>query len=158
MSTALNTSITPQFRTIDELQIRFAQRAAGGSQDPTILLTSPWPESLYAFAPMWTTLAAHARLVAIDLPGFGASERREDLLSPRAMGEYLDQLIVEALVCGSTVVQEYYAMQQAQFTVTAFEFGARARNGGNAPSAQAARPRPPNPTDGATEEATIAVV
>jgi single-stranded DNA-binding protein len=68
-----------------------------------------------------------------------------------------DQLIVEALVCGSTVVQEYYAMQQVQFIVTAFEFGARARNGGNASSARAVNPPPPNPTDGATEETAIAV-
>jgi pimeloyl-ACP methyl ester carboxylesterase len=60
-----------------------------------ILLTSPWPESLYAFAPMWATLAEHARLFAVDLPGFGASERREDLLSPRAMGDFLAQLIAE---------------------------------------------------------------
>lgn len=96
MSTALNMSITPRFQTIDGVKIRFADSTTGGRRDPTILLTSPWPESLYAFAPMWTTLAEHARLVAIDLPGFGASERREDLLSPRAMGEYLDQLIVEA--------------------------------------------------------------
>jgi hypothetical protein len=27
---------------------------------------------------MWATLAEHVRLFAIDLPGFGASERRED--------------------------------------------------------------------------------
>jgi pimeloyl-ACP methyl ester carboxylesterase len=45
---------------------------------------------------MWATLAAHARLFAVDLPGFGASERREDLLSPRAMGGFLAQLISEA--------------------------------------------------------------
>ena len=44
---------------------------------------------------MWTTLADHARLFAVDLPGFGASERREDLLSPRAMGEFLAGLIAE---------------------------------------------------------------
>ena len=42
-----------------------------------MLLTSPWPESMYAFAPMWATLAEHARLFAVDLPGFGASERRD---------------------------------------------------------------------------------
>jgi pimeloyl-ACP methyl ester carboxylesterase len=59
-------------------------------------LTSPWPESVYAFAPMWAPLSQHARLFAVDLPGFGASERREDLLSPRAMGEFLAQLIAEA--------------------------------------------------------------
>ena len=51
---------------------------------------------MYAFAPIWATLAEHARLFAVDLPGFGASERREDLLSPQAMGGFLAQLIVEA--------------------------------------------------------------
>jgi pimeloyl-ACP methyl ester carboxylesterase len=61
-----------------------------------MLLTSPWPESLYAFAPIWAALAEHARLFAVDLPGFGASERRDDLLAPRAMGEFLAQLVVEA--------------------------------------------------------------
>ena len=74
--------------------IRYAD--SGGSQASTLLLTSPWPESVYAFAPMWETLAEHARLFAIDLPGFGASERRDDLLSPRAMGGFLARLIVEA--------------------------------------------------------------
>jgi pimeloyl-ACP methyl ester carboxylesterase len=59
------------------------------------VLTSPWPESVYAFAPMWASLAEHARLFAVDLPGFGASERRLDLLSPRAMGEFLAQLVAE---------------------------------------------------------------
>jgi pimeloyl-ACP methyl ester carboxylesterase len=44
---------------------------------------------------MWATLAERARLLAVDLPGFGASERRADLLSPRAMGEFLSELIVE---------------------------------------------------------------
>jgi pimeloyl-ACP methyl ester carboxylesterase len=44
---------------------------------------------------MWSTLAEHARLFAIDLPGFGASERRDDLLSPRGMGGFLAKLITE---------------------------------------------------------------
>src|SRR5215831_4024769 len=92
----MTTTTTPQvrFRTVDGVRIRYAD--SGGSQEPTLLLTSPWPESLYAFAPMWATLAEHARLFAVDLPGFGASERREDLLSPRAMGEFLARLIAEA--------------------------------------------------------------
>jgi pimeloyl-ACP methyl ester carboxylesterase len=59
-------------------------------------LTSPWPESVYAFAPMWASLAAHARVFAIDLPGFGAAERRDELLSPRAMSGFLAELIAEA--------------------------------------------------------------
>src|SRR6476620_11146327 len=94
MTTSPTTSIEPQFRTIDGLRIRYAD--SGGSKEPVVLLTSPWPESIYAFAPMWAMLAAHAHLFAVDLPGFGASERRADLLSPLTMGEFLARLIVEA--------------------------------------------------------------
>jgi pimeloyl-ACP methyl ester carboxylesterase len=45
---------------------------------------------------MWETLAEHARLFAVDLPGFGASERQADLLTPRTMGEFLARLITDA--------------------------------------------------------------
>jgi pimeloyl-ACP methyl ester carboxylesterase len=90
------TTMTPQvrFRSVDGARIRYADSA--GSDKPVVVLTSPWPESVYAFAPMWDALSEHARLFAVDLPGFGASERREDLLSPRAMGEFVAQLIAEA--------------------------------------------------------------
>jgi pimeloyl-ACP methyl ester carboxylesterase len=94
VNTSLTTSIEPRFRTIDGVNIRYAD--SGGSHERVVLLTSPWPESLYAFAPMWATLAEHARLFAVDLPGFGKSERRDDLLSPRAMGAFLARLIAEA--------------------------------------------------------------
>jgi pimeloyl-ACP methyl ester carboxylesterase len=93
VTTSLSASIEPQFQLIDGLRIRYAD--TGGRDDPTLLLTGPWPESLYAFSRMWTTLAERARLFAIDLPGFGASERRDDLLSPRAMGEFLATLVAE---------------------------------------------------------------
>jgi len=82
------------FRTIDGVRIRYAD--SGSTSKPAVLLTSPWPESVYAFASMWATLSEHARLFAVDLPGFGASERRADLLSPRAMGDFLARLITEA--------------------------------------------------------------
>jgi pimeloyl-ACP methyl ester carboxylesterase len=91
---ATTTTLQVQFRTVDGVRIRYAD--SGGSHDKALLLTSPWPESVYAFAPMWATLAEHARLFAIDLPGFGASERRDDLLSPRAMGGFLTEVIAEA--------------------------------------------------------------
>ena len=87
-------ALDPGFRTVDGVRIRYMD--SGDSRGPTVLLTSPWPESVYAFAPIWATLAEHARLFAVDLPGFGASERRDDLLSPRAMGGFLAQLIAEA--------------------------------------------------------------
>jgi pimeloyl-ACP methyl ester carboxylesterase len=78
---AATTSLPVDFRSVDGVRIRYAD--SHGSEESTILLTSPWPESVYAFAPIWASLADHARLFAIDLPGFGASERRDDLLSTR---------------------------------------------------------------------------
>jgi pimeloyl-ACP methyl ester carboxylesterase len=83
-----------RFRTVDGIRVRYAD--SGSSRKPTVVLTSPWPESVYAFVPIWALLSEHARLFAVDLPGFGASERREDLLSPRAMGEFLARLIAAA--------------------------------------------------------------
>jgi pimeloyl-ACP methyl ester carboxylesterase len=90
---ATTTTLQVNFRAVDGVRIRYAD--SGDSREPVVLLTSPWPESVYAFAPIWASLAEHARLFAIDLPGFGASERREELLSPRAMGGFLARLIAE---------------------------------------------------------------
>ena len=81
------------FRTVDGASIRCAQ--SDGVREQSILLTSPWPESVYAFAPIWSSLAERARLLAIDLPGFGRSERRDELMSPSAMGEFLTRVIDE---------------------------------------------------------------
>jgi pimeloyl-ACP methyl ester carboxylesterase len=92
MSASLNTSIEPQFRTIDGLKIRFAESEQG---DDHALLLSPWPETLHAFDQMWDRLAEHAHLVAVDLPGFGHSERGDSLLAPRAMGEFVIRLADE---------------------------------------------------------------
>jgi pimeloyl-ACP methyl ester carboxylesterase len=87
VTTWLNTPIEMQFRVIDGLTVRFAQ--SGERAGDTALLLSPWPESLLAFEPTWTRLAEHTHLVAIDLPGFGHSQRDDALLSPRAMGEFI---------------------------------------------------------------------
>jgi pimeloyl-ACP methyl ester carboxylesterase len=110
---------TPQlrFRTFAGVRVRYAD--TGGSREPTVVLTSPWPESVYAFAPMWASLAEHARLVAVDLPGFGASERREDLLSPRAMGEFLAQLVAEADLDAPHIVAPDVGTSAALFAAAA---------------------------------------
>jgi pimeloyl-ACP methyl ester carboxylesterase len=113
------TTIIPQvrFRTVDGLRIRCAD--TGGPQEPVILLTSPWPESVYAFAPIWNALAQHARLFAIDLPGFGASERRDDLMSPRAMGGFLAEVIAEAALGKAHVVAPDVGTSAALFAAAA---------------------------------------
>ena len=86
MTTALSQSIQPQVRTIDALAIRYAESEP---RNDHALLLSPWPESIYSYEAIWPRLAEHTHLVAIDLPGFGRSERRDSLMSPRAMGEFL---------------------------------------------------------------------
>src|SRR5262245_59475693 len=79
----------PTFRVIDGLSIRFAE-SEPRSVDALVL--SPWPESVFAYEPIWSRLADQAHLVAIDLPGFGRSERSDALMSPRAMGEFIVRL------------------------------------------------------------------
>jgi pimeloyl-ACP methyl ester carboxylesterase len=77
---------------VDGLRIRYAD---SGTDGPIILLTSPWPESLFAFRRVWPSLARTARLVALDLPGFGHSEGRSDVFTPSAMGEFLLRFIAQ---------------------------------------------------------------
>ena len=86
MTTSLHASIRPQIRTIDGLAIRFAESEG---RDAHALLLNPWPESIYAYEAIWSRLADHAHLIVIDLPGFGQSERRDSLMAPRAMGEFV---------------------------------------------------------------------
>jgi pimeloyl-ACP methyl ester carboxylesterase len=85
--TAAKPSIVPEFATVDGLTIRFARGT--NASGVAVLLTSPWPESLFAYLPMWEMLNRDFSLLAIDLPGFGQSEGRADLMSPRAMGQFV---------------------------------------------------------------------
>ena len=74
------------FRMIDGVTIRYVE---SDPQDVDALLLSPWPESVFAYESIWSRLAHKTHLVAIDLPGFGHSEFKEALMSPRAMGEFI---------------------------------------------------------------------
>jgi pimeloyl-ACP methyl ester carboxylesterase len=78
------------WRTIDGLKIRCATGGRGGEK---VLLFSPWPESIFAFAPVWPGLTEQFEVLAIDLPGFGHSEARDDLFAPQAMGEFIPKAI-----------------------------------------------------------------
>jgi pimeloyl-ACP methyl ester carboxylesterase len=89
----ITTDIHTQTRKADGAEIRYAEWSA--DTGPTLLLLSPWPESIYAWEQLLPRLTAVGHVVAIDLPGFGHSEGRTDLLSPRAMGEFLVALIEE---------------------------------------------------------------
>ena len=78
------------WRTIDGLKIRYAMEGTG---DETIVLLSPWPESIFAFVSIWAGLTRQFQVLAIDLPGFGRSEARDDLLAPQKMGGFIAKAI-----------------------------------------------------------------
>jgi pimeloyl-ACP methyl ester carboxylesterase len=92
MSANPNTGLNAlQFKTIDGLQIRFALSEEKNG-DP-ILLLSPWPESIYAFLPTWDRFSRLGSVVAVDLPGFGRSQSRSDVMAPEAMGEFVLRIL-----------------------------------------------------------------
>src|SRR5947199_6416172 len=85
--------ITTYFRVSDGVRVRFADNRA--DSDTTVLLLAPWPETLWAFRRIWPRIAAVGRVVAIDLPGFGHSDGRPELIAPDTSGLFLARLIDE---------------------------------------------------------------
>lgn len=72
---------------IDGLEIRFAR--SGKPDGIQVLLTSPWPESIYAFRGVLPAIETLNPLIALDLPGFGRSEGRADVMSPEGMSAFI---------------------------------------------------------------------
>jgi pimeloyl-ACP methyl ester carboxylesterase len=86
-------TISTYFRVCDGVRVRFADNKADSRT--TVLLLAPWPESLWAFRRIWNRVAAVGRVVAIDLPGFGHSDGRPDLIAPDSSGAFLAGMIDE---------------------------------------------------------------
>src|SRR2546429_6577410 len=93
MSAEAASPITTYFRVCDGVRVRFADNKA--DTDVTVLLLAPWPETLWAFRRIWDRVAAVGRVVAIDMPGFGHSDGRPELIAPDASGAFLADLIDE---------------------------------------------------------------
>jgi pimeloyl-ACP methyl ester carboxylesterase len=93
MSAEAVSPVTTYFRVCDGVRVRFADTKA--DSDITMLLLAPWPETLWAFRRIWDRVSAVGRVVAIDLPGFGHSDGRPELIAPDASGEFLAGLIDE---------------------------------------------------------------
>ena len=86
-------TISTYFRVCDGVRVRFADTKE--DSDITMLLLAPWPESLWAFRRIWIRVAAVGRVVAIDMPGFGHSDGRPELIAPDGSGAFLARLIDE---------------------------------------------------------------
>ena len=85
--------ITTYFRVSDGVRVRYADNKA--DSEITVLLLAPWPETLWAFRRIWDRVSAIGRVVAIDLPGFGHSDGRPELIAPHTSGAFLAGLIDE---------------------------------------------------------------
>jgi pimeloyl-ACP methyl ester carboxylesterase len=93
MSAEAVSPVTTFFRVYDGVRVRFADTKE--DSDLTMLLLAPWPETLWAFRRIWDRVSAVGRVVAIDLPGFGHSDGRPELIAPDAAGAFLAGLIDE---------------------------------------------------------------
>ena len=80
-------------RTIAGRNIRLAQ--AGPADAPLVVLLSPFPESILSFTGSWEALTEKCRVIAIDLPGFGASEGDRKDMTPTAQGAHLAAIFEE---------------------------------------------------------------
>src|SRR2546421_985974 len=93
MSTEASSPIPTFFRVCDGLRVRFADTRA--DSNISVLLLAPWSESLWAFRRIWDRVSSVGRVVAIDMPGFGHSDGRPELIAPDASGAFLAGLIDE---------------------------------------------------------------
>jgi len=93
MSPETVSPISTYFRVCDGVRVRFADTRA--DSEITVLLLAPWPETLWAFRRIWAGVSEVGRVVAIDLPGFGHSDGRPELIAPDAAGAFLAGLIDE---------------------------------------------------------------
>jgi pimeloyl-ACP methyl ester carboxylesterase len=80
-----------EFIELDGLKIRFQRNQV--EEGIPVVLASPWPESLYAYQRIWPIVGAEASLFAFDIPGFGQSEGRPQLMSPRTMGDFIPKIL-----------------------------------------------------------------
>lgn len=80
-----------EFRLLAGRNIRLAE--AGPIDAPTVVLLSPFPESILSFVGSWEALTEVFHVIAIDLPGFGASEGDRNDMTPAAQGELLGKIL-----------------------------------------------------------------
>ena len=86
-------TIPTETRTIANRNIRLAE--SGPADAPLVVLLSPFPESILSFTGSWEALTEKCHVIAIDLPGFGASEGDRKDMSPTAQGAHLAAIFDE---------------------------------------------------------------
>jgi pimeloyl-ACP methyl ester carboxylesterase len=95
--------LRPQQAEIAGRRLRYVRAGAG----PALVLVHGFGSSLYTWKDVIPALAARHQVIALDLPGFGESERPADLAVedlPRAVIGLLDRLgVAEAVLVGNSM-------------------------------------------------------
>lgn len=85
------TQLPLKYKEIDGVKIRYAHE--GKPNRPTIILLSPLPQSIVAYAPIWNKLKKDYNIYAYDMPGFGRSEGGEEYMNFKMQGIFLEKFI-----------------------------------------------------------------
>jgi pimeloyl-ACP methyl ester carboxylesterase len=92
MVKAIFDPLKPAFIAVKGFNLRMLRSPGHGLP---ILITAPWPQSIYAFHAIWDDLMRLGPVIAVDLPGFGRSDHRPEVMSPEAMGQFIVRLAAE---------------------------------------------------------------
>jgi pimeloyl-ACP methyl ester carboxylesterase len=93
---------TERLHLSDRGQLRVVEKNAGAAE--TVLLVHGYGASLASYAPILAQLAERFRVLAVDLPGFGLSDRRQGDYSPEALADVLARILDEKQVQRAHVV------------------------------------------------------
>jgi pimeloyl-ACP methyl ester carboxylesterase len=83
-------------------QLRVIERNPTGAE--TVLLVHGYGASSASYGPVLAALAERYRVLAVDLPGFGRSDRRAGDYSPEALADVLSQVLDEKGVARAHVI------------------------------------------------------
>ena len=85
------TSMPLETAEVNGVKVRYAQ--GGNSSKPTLILLSPLPQSVLAYAPLWKELTSEFHVFALDMPGFGHSEGGKEYMTFEMQGLFLKYFI-----------------------------------------------------------------
>lgn len=107
-----------EYRTVAGIRVRLAHSKSDG---PSVILLNPLPQSIVAFAPIWSALASEFDLYAYDLPGFGRSDGGVEQMTFEAQGRFLRDFIDELGIRSPHLIGPDVGMAAALHYVTHFE-------------------------------------
>lgn len=104
---------------VDGEQIRIARHPNQGK--PKVMLLTPLPQSILAYAPIWPILSERFELFAYDLPGFGRSTGGAQYMTFAAQGKFLKKVVDQFGLENIHIVAPDIGMPSALFYTGSFD-------------------------------------